>query len=61
MISSISSSYDLMIQSASSSNYTLVIMTIATVILVPCILAYTIWAYWIFRKRIEMPRVGDGY
>lgn len=61
MISSISSNYDLMIQSASSSNYTLVIMTIATVILVPCILAYTIWAYWIFRKRIEMPRVGDGY
>ena len=59
MISSISSKYDLMIQSASSSNYTLVVMTIATVILVPCVLAYTIWAYWIFRKRIAMPKIGE--
>lgn len=61
MISSISGKYDLLIQSASSSNYTLVVMTIATVILIPCILAYTIWSYWIFRKRIEMPAIGEGY
>lgn len=61
MISSISSKYDLMIQSASSSNYTLIVMTIATIILIPCILAYTIWSYWIFRKRIEMPAIGEGY
>lgn len=59
MISSISSKYDLLIQSASSSHYTLIVMTIATIILLPCILAYTIWAYWIFRKRIEMPKVGE--
>jgi cytochrome d ubiquinol oxidase subunit II len=60
MISSISAKFDLVIQSASSSNYTLIVMTIATVILVPCVLAYTIWAYWIFRKRIEMPKVGEA-
>lgn len=57
MISSISSQYDLMIKSASSSNYTLIVMTIATLVLVPCILVYTAFAYWIFRKRIEMPRI----
>ena len=57
MISSISSQYDLMIKSASSSNYTLIVMTIATLVLVPCILVYTAFVYWIFRKRIEMPRV----
>lgn len=57
MISSISSQYDLMIKNASSSNYTLIVMTIATLVLVPCILVYTAFAYWIFRKRIEMPRV----
>ena len=57
MISSISSQYDLMIKSASSSNYTLIVMTIATLVLVPCILVYTAFAHWIFRKRIEMPRV----
>lgn len=60
MISSISAKYDLLIQSASSSHYTLIVMTIATAILVPCVLAYTIWAYWIFRKRIEMPRIGEA-
>lgn len=60
MISSISAKYDLLIQSASSSHYTLIVMTIATVILVPCVLAYTIWAYWIFRKRIEIPRIGEA-
>ena len=60
MISSISAKYDLLIHSASSAHYTLIVMTIATVILVPCVLAYTIWAYWIFRKRIEMPRIGEA-
>ena len=57
MISSISSQYDLMIKSASSSNSPLIVMPIATLVLVPCILVYTAFAYWIFRKRIEMPRV----
>lgn len=59
MISSISSQYDLLIKSASSSNYTLTVMTIATVVLVPCILVYTIFAYWIFRKRIAAPQIGE--
>lgn len=45
MISSISSQYDLMIKSASSSNYTLIVMTIVTLVLVPCILVYTAFAY----------------
>ncbi|CCI84312.1 cytochrome d ubiquinol oxidase, subunit ii [Lactobacillus pasteurii DSM 23907 = CRBIP 24.76] len=60
MISSISSKYNLVIQSASSSHYTLVVMTIATVIFVPLVLAYTAWSYWIFRRRIEKPRVGEA-
>lgn len=59
MISSLGNKYDLMIQTSSSSNYTLIVMTIATVIFVPIVLAYTIWAYWIFRKRIEMPKIGE--
>ncbi|MBM6754687.1 cytochrome d ubiquinol oxidase subunit II [Lactobacillus alvi] len=64
MISSIKPSYDLLINSASSTPYTLTVMTIATVCLLPFILAYTIWAYWIFRKRIAMPTVDkplEGY
>lgn len=58
MISSIKPAYDLMIKSASSSQYTLTVMTIATCILLPIILIYTIFAYWMFHKRIRAPRVG---
>lgn len=55
LISSISPKYDLLIQSASSSEYTLTVMTIAAVCILPFVLAYIIWTYWIFRKRIAMP------
>ncbi|KRL28613.1 cytochrome d ubiquinol oxidase, subunit II [Limosilactobacillus frumenti DSM 13145] len=59
LISSISSRYDLLIQNASSTHYTLTVMTIATCCLLPFVLAYTIWAYWIFRKRIAMPVITE--
>ena len=63
MISSIKGSYSLLIQNASSTNYTLTVMTIVVVIFLPIVIAYTIWAYWIFRKRIEMPAIkpAEGY
>lgn len=60
LISSISSRYDLLIQNASSTHYTLTVMTIATCCLLPFVLDYTIWSYWIFRKRIAMPVITEG-
>lgn len=60
MISSISSKYDLLIQNASSSSYTLKIMSIVAISLVPFVLAYTVWAYYIFRKRISLPVIVTG-
>ncbi len=60
LISSISPRYDLLIQNASSTQYTLTVMTIATCCLLPFVLAYTIWAYWIFRNRITMPVVTEA-
>lgn len=57
MISSLGDKYDLLIQNASSTSYTLIVMTIATICLLPFVLAYTIWSYWIFRKRIALPVV----
>lgn len=60
LISSISPRYDLLIQNASSTQYTLTVMTIATCCLLPFVLAYTIWAYWIFHKRITMPVVTEA-
>lgn len=53
MVSSWGVIYDLTVNNASSSAYTLKIMSIVAVIFVPIVLAYQAWSYWVFRKRIE--------
>ena len=52
MVSSLNPSWSLTIRNASSTEYTLSIMTIAALIFVPIVLGYQIWTYYIFRKRI---------
>jgi cytochrome d ubiquinol oxidase subunit II len=52
MISSLNPDWSLTIYTASSSDYTLKTMTIVALIFIPIVLAYQIWTYWIFRKRI---------
>lgn len=52
MVSSISKSFDLTITNASSSPYTLKVMTIVALTMVPLVLLYQGWTYWVFRKRI---------
>jgi cytochrome d ubiquinol oxidase subunit II len=44
--------FDLTIYNASSSTYTLQVMTIIALTLVPIVLAYQAWTYWVFRKRL---------
>lgn len=43
---------DLTIYNASSSEYTLGIMTVVALIFVPLVLLYQGWTYWVFRRRI---------
>jgi cytochrome d ubiquinol oxidase subunit II len=52
IVSSLNSAYNLTVKNASSSPYTLKIMTIVALTLVPIVLAYQAWTYWIFRKRV---------
>jgi cytochrome d ubiquinol oxidase subunit II len=52
MISSTDPSNNLTIYNAASSAYTLGVMSKVALILVPIVLAYTAWSYFIFRKRI---------
>ena len=52
LVSSIAEN-NLTIWNASSSAYTLKIMSITAAIFVPIVLAYQIWSYYIFRKRIS--------
>ena len=52
MVSSLNPAWSLTITNASSTTYTLSIMTVAAFILVPIVLIYQIWTYYIFRQRI---------
>lgn len=53
MISNLDPEYSLTIYNASSTPYTLTIMSIAAACLVPVVLIYQIWTYWIFRQRVS--------
>ncbi len=52
LISTIDPKYSLTIYNASSSPYTLKVMTIVAAIFVPIVLIYVGWTYWVFRGRI---------
>ena len=54
MISSLNPEWSLTVYNASSSPYTLQVMSIVALILLPIVLAYEAWSYWIFRKRVSM-------
>jgi cytochrome bd ubiquinol oxidase subunit II len=55
MPSSTNPAYSLTIENASSTPYTLGIMTIVAVLFVPIVLVYQGWTYWVFRKRVAGP------
>jgi cytochrome d ubiquinol oxidase subunit II len=50
----------LTIENASSTDYTLTIMSWAALIFLPLVLAYQGWTYWIFRKRITRSRIEQA-
>jgi cytochrome d ubiquinol oxidase subunit II len=45
---------------ASSTDYTLTIMTWVAVIFVPIVLGYQAWSYWVFRKRISSADIANA-
>jgi cytochrome d ubiquinol oxidase subunit II len=53
MISTLNPEWSLTIYNASSSQYTLKVMTILALIFVPIVLAYQYWTYYVFRHRIS--------
>lgn len=52
MISTLNPDWSLTIYNASSSPYTLQVMTIVAALFVPIVLAYQGWTYWVFRERV---------
>ncbi len=53
MISTTNPAYSLTIYNASSSAYTLQVMSIVALIFVPIVLAYQAWTYYVFRQRVK--------
>ncbi|CAH1850592.1 cytochrome d ubiquinol oxidase subunit II [Convivina intestini] len=51
--------HSLTIESASSSPYTLQVMTIISLTVLPIVLGYQIWSFWVFRKRIIAKKVVE--
>jgi len=52
MVSTLGSSTDLTISNTSSAPYSLKVMTVAAVALFPVVLAYQVWTYYVFRRRV---------
>jgi cytochrome d ubiquinol oxidase subunit II len=52
MVDSNGSAYNLTVFNAASNHYTLVVMTVTALILVPIVLIYQIWTYYVFRQRV---------
>ncbi|MEV0647329.1 cytochrome d ubiquinol oxidase subunit II [Phytomonospora sp. NPDC050363] len=60
MPSSLDPAYSLNVDNASSTPYTLKIMTIVAAVFTPLVLLYQGWTYWVFRKRISTASIPKG-
>lgn len=50
----------LTVTNASSSPMTLKLMTVAALVFTPLVLGYTVWTYWVFRRRIGTQHIPDA-
>jgi cytochrome d ubiquinol oxidase subunit II len=55
--STLNSQWNVTIYNASSTPYTLKIMTWVTAIMAPLTMVYQAWTYWVFRQRISAERI----
>ncbi|MCC2660096.1 MAG: cytochrome d ubiquinol oxidase subunit, partial [Arthrobacter sp.] len=51
--STIDPAFSLTITNASSSDYTLGLMTVVACVGLPLVIAYQAWTYWVFRRRVS--------
>ncbi|MFH8837403.1 cytochrome d ubiquinol oxidase subunit II [Streptomyces sp. NPDC017868] len=61
MPSSLDPAWSLTVTNASSSPYTLKIMTWCAAIATPLVLLYQSWTYWVFRKRIGTQHIAEAH
>ena len=54
MVSSTSSAFNLTVHNTASPAYTLKVMTVVALVLLPIVLAYQAWTYYVFKQRITV-------
>lgn len=59
--STLDSAFDLTISNASSSDYTLGLMSIVAAFGLPLVIAYQAWTYWVFRRRVSAASIPEAH
>lgn len=59
--STISPEFNLTVSNASSSDYTLGLMSIVACVGLPLVLAYQAWTYWVFRRRVSSAHIPEAH
>ena len=53
IVSTTNTAYNLTVHNTASGNYTLKVMTVVALVLLPVVLAYQTWTYYVFRQRVS--------
>jgi len=59
--STIDPAFSLTISNASSSDYTLGLMSIVACVGLPLVIAYQAWTYWVFRRRVSAAHIPEAH
>ncbi|HEU4666070.1 MAG TPA: cytochrome d ubiquinol oxidase subunit II [Arthrobacter sp.] len=59
--STLDAAFDLTISNASSSDYTLGLMSVVAAFGLPLVIAYQAWTYWVFRRRVSAAHIPEAH
>ncbi|MGO1837875.1 MAG: cytochrome d ubiquinol oxidase subunit II [Candidatus Microbacterium stercoravium] len=59
--STLDEAFSLTVSNASSSPYTLGVMTVVAAFGLPLVIAYQSWSYWVFRRRLTPGMIPDAH
>ena len=59
--STLDPAFNLTISNASSSDYTLGLMSIVACVGLPLVIAYQAWTYWVFRRRVSAAHIPEAH
>jgi len=59
--STLNPDFNLTISNASSSDYTLGLMSIVAAVGLPLVIVYQAWTYWVFRRRVSAAHIPEAH